>query len=217
MMSKTFQEKLLIVMFNLFPIIGVAFYHWVPFEMFWLFWMETLIISLFNTIRVLYSQGFEEGTYQHNFKIKLNYGSAIGYFITRIIIFIFYALFIIAFIGVLGSNDENSISALGVIFFRKELFNSALLLAIYSQTFYLVKYFFMNKAWYFSSPSQYPSLFDGRQIVMHIAVVLGGVGTAFLFNGKNNYGAIWIISIFCLVKCIYELFFTAPQNKMLID
>ncbi|RYY48200.1 MAG: hypothetical protein EOO06_10915 [Chitinophagaceae bacterium] len=207
-------DRLLIILFNLIPIIGVAYYDWAPFQMFWLFWMETLIISVFNTVRVLYSQGLETGERAEQHRTDLNVGSAFKFLLIRIFVFLFYSLFIIVFIGVMSSNSKKGVEALSVIFFGNSLFNLALAITVASQSFYLIKYFFLNGAYLFSKPNQYPAIFDARQIVIHVAVVLGGVGTAFLFkDGAAKWGEIWIIAIFCVIKCIFELFFaTHPAD-----
>src|SRR5690606_16224586 len=97
-------EHLPILIFNIVPIIGVAWYNWSPFEMFWLFWVETLIIAVFNAIRIAYSQGQEPGKPLTNQSLQLNIASAIKYMLMRLGIFLFYSIFIITFIGVLGSN-----------------------------------------------------------------------------------------------------------------
>ncbi|RYY71448.1 MAG: hypothetical protein EOO13_03055 [Chitinophagaceae bacterium] len=207
-MLKIRPETLVIILFNIIPIVGVAWYDWAPFQMFWLFWMETLIIAFFNCIRILFSQGLAAQSSSTGLPLRLNYGKALSYLVIRIFIFLFYSLFIIVFIGVMGHSGKNSLGSLSVIYFGNRLFNIALLLTVVTQSFYLVKYFFMNSAYYWSSPHQYSSLFDGRQIVIHIAVVLGGVGMSFLFkDGNSNWGAIWIISVFCVLKCVFELYF----------
>ncbi len=211
-MPKLSPEVAVTIAFNLVPIIGVAYYDWAPFEMFWLFWMETLIIAFFNTIRVLYSQGYEAGT-PVSAPLQLNFGSAIRYLFMRIFIFLFYAIFIIVFIGVLGSTDSNGIRALGAIAFQNKLFNLALLIIFCSQSYYLTRYFFMNRTYYYSKPSEYAGLFDGRQIVIHVAVVLGAVGATFLFKKESHshWAAIWTIGIFCLLKCIFDLYFISSR------
>lgn len=206
-------EILVAIIFNLIPILGVAFFDWAPFEMFWLFWMETLIIAFFNTIRVLYSQGKPAGHFR-NEPLTLNFKSAIGYLLLRIIIFLFYAIFIIVFIGILGSSGSNGVKALGAIAFLNKLFNLALLLMFVSQAYYITRYFFMNREYYYSKASDYASIFDGRQIVIHIAVVLGAVGGTFLFREKDSYAAaVWTISVFCILKCILDLYFISSRWK----
>lgn len=211
-MPKLSPEVAVTIVFNLVPIIGVAYYDWAPFEMFWLFWMETLIIAFFNTIRILFSQGYEAGQPAGS-SLQLNYIAAIKYLVLRIVIFLFYAIFIIVFIGILGSSDSNGIRALGAIAFQNKLFNLALLIIFCSQSYYITRYFFMNRAYYYSRPSEYAGIFDGRQIVIHVAVVVGAVGATFLFKKESSsqWAAIWTISIFCLLKCILDLYFISSK------
>ncbi len=204
-MTRTFSLAIIII-FNSIPIIGVAFYAWSVFEMFWLFWVETLIVALFNTIRVLYSQAQVEGTLVSQASRQYNFSAAFKYLVGRIFVFLFYSLFIIVFIGFVANNQGGEANIIKTLAFLNPLFNLAIILSVCSQSFYLVKNYFLSGAYRFSSPSQYPILFDGRQIVIHIAVVLGAVGSAFLFKDKAvaHYGAIWIIAVFCLCKTIYD-------------
>ena len=71
----------------------------------------------------------------------------------------------------------------------------------------------MNGAYFYSKPSGYPAIFDGRQIVMHVAVVVGAVGAIFLFKNVQNdsYASVWIIAVFCVIKCIFELYFSNQE------
>ena len=91
--------------------------------------------------------------------------------------------------------------------FQNLLFNLALALSVASNAFYIMRYFFSTRAYLYSTPTGYPLFFDGRQIVIHVAVVVGAVGATFLFEKSANpeYASIWIISIFCLAKCIFEI------------
>lgn len=200
-------SNLLVVFFNILPIIGVAFYNWLPFEMFWLFWVETLIIAAFNSIRVFYSQGHAFETFQDG-PLQFNGGKAFRYLLGRTLVFLFYSLFIIIFIGFLASPKKDSMHVLKTLAFANQFFNLALILCICSQAYYLIRYFFMNRAYYYSSADSFPILFDGRQIVIHIAVVVGAVGSTFLFKDNNNaqYASIWVIATLCLAKCVYELY-----------
>ena len=68
-----------------------------------------------------------------------------------------------------------------------------------------------------SNAKDYPIIFDGRQIVIHIAVIIGSIGSVFFFadSGMKAYTSIWIISIFCGLKLVYEWrIFTSEQDKM---
>jgi hypothetical protein len=208
MFLKNSPYILTVLVFNIIPVAGVAFYNWSPFEMFWLFWMETLIISVFNAIRVLFSQGIQEGAEIGNNSIKLHLLSSFKFLLIRIFIFLFYALFIIVFIGFMSNKEEDTVHMARTLAFQNLLFNMALLISIASNAFYIIRYFFANGAYRYAQHSDYAEIFDGRQIVIHVAVVLGAVGSAFLFekSGNAQYSSIWIIAIFCIAKCIFELY-----------
>jgi hypothetical protein len=197
----------LIIAFNMVPIIGVAYYHWLPFDMFWLFWVEALVLSFFNAVRVLFGQGQQPGTPPRPGRLTYHPGPAVKYMIGRFLIFLFYSLFIIVFIGVLGSPKEGRAAVFQTIVFGNPLFNWALLLGIAGQAFYLVKYFFLNGQYWYASPNDYPVLFDGRQLVVHVAVVLGAVGSQFFFKGMEggSRAGLWVIAIFSVAKCVFEL------------
>lgn len=196
--------------FNCLPIIGVAFYNWMPFEMFWLFWVETLIISCFNCIRILFSQGYAANIPFAKVPLHFNVYKALRYLLGRILVFLFYSLFIIIFIGFLASPKDDAINVVKTLAFSNRLFNLALILCVVTQGYYLVRYFLMNRAYFYSGVADYPVIFDGRQIVIHVAVVLGAVGSTFLFKDVANprYAAVWIIATLCLAKCVYEILST---------
>lgn len=201
-------SKWFIIGFNIIPIVGVAFYGWIPFDMFWLFWVETLIIGFFNAWRILFSQGNgSEVPFQEGIK-RWNMVRAMRYMIARVLIFLFYSIFIVVFIGFLGSKGTDG-GFIKTLAFANPLFNLALIVVAISQSFYLIKYFFMSRAYFYASPDSYADVFDARQIVIHIAIVIGAVGTAFLFDdtAQHNFGAIFMMSILCIAKCVYELFF----------
>ena len=144
-----------------------------------------------------------------------NGGAAFKFLLGRIGIFLFYSIFIVVFIGFLNGRKGDSVHVVQTIFFGNRLFNWALLLGVSSQAFYLIKYFFMNGQYYYAKVSDYAVVFDGRQLVIHIAVVLGAVGSSFLFkdNDLKGYSAIWIIAIFCVVKSVFELLTLNSSSK----
>jgi len=214
MFSKKGFTKLTILLFNLAPIIGVAFYDWSPFEMFWLFWMETLILSFFDTIRVLTSQqqSIAEAIVKH--PIHFNIKTSFRFFLSRLLIFIFYSIFIIGFIGFIAQKEKDPALIWSTLTFQNLFFNLALSVIFFINAIYLVKYFFSNGAYLYSKSDDYPMIFDGRQVVMHIGVVVGTLGSVFLFkeSSNTNLASVWVISIFCFVKCISELYFTKNQQ-----
>jgi Family of unknown function (DUF6498) len=196
-----------IIAFNLVPVFGVFFYDWQPFEAFWFFWVETLVVAVFNCIRIIYSQGRQQDALNSQ-PLVYNISKGVKYLVIRIVIFLFYSLFIIVFIGFVANTHADKGNVLGTILFQNKFFNLSLLISIASQGYYLVFYFFRSGAFIKARPDSYAALFDSRQLVIHIAVVLGALGGIFLVKNTayGNYSSTFIISLLCICKCATELF-----------
>lgn len=208
---------LFIIVFNLIPILGVASFNWQPFEAFWFFWVETLIMALFNTIRIVYSQGQLPGNVNSNKPLVYHLNSGIKYLAIRIAIFLFYAIFIITFIGFVANVNKDKVAIVTTLLLQNKLFNAGLLISIFSQGYYLLTGFFRNGAFYTSTPDSFTPIFDGRQLVIHVAIVLGALGGMFLEKNTSfgNYANIFIISLLCIGKCIFDIFNTSTTNNNL--
>lgn len=197
-----------IIAFNLVPVFGVFFYNWQPFEAFWFFWVETLIVACFNCIRIVFSQSSQQPALNATQPLTYNINKGIKYLLIRIGIFIFYSIFIIVFIGFVANTNSDKGNVLGTILFQNHFFNLSLLISIASQCYYLLFYFFRNGTYLTARPDSYTAIFDSRQLVIHIAVVLGALGGIFLAKNTSfsNYSNTFIISLLCICKCAAELF-----------
>ena len=197
-----------IIAFNLVPVFGVFFYNWQPFEAFWFFWVETLIVACFNCIRIVFSQGRQQEAVYTTQPLTYNINKGIKYLLIRIGIFLFYSVFIIVFIGFVANTHADKGNVLGTLLFQNRFFNLSLLISFVSQGYYLVFYFFRNGAYITALPESYTALFDSRQLVIHIAVILGALGSIFLTKNTayGNYSSTFIISLLCICKCAAELF-----------
>jgi Family of unknown function (DUF6498) len=197
----------LIIIFNVVPIFGVAFYNWQPFEAFWFFWVETLVIAVFNTIRIVFSQA--QPATEINTKRPLVYhlNKGIKYLLIRTAIFFFYAIFIIVFVGFVANTNKDKGTVLGTILLQNQFFNVGLLISFGSQCYYLITGFFKNESYFTASPNEYTAIFDGRQLVIHVAIVLGALGSMFLTKqtALGSYGNIFIISLLCICKCFFDI------------
>lgn len=195
-----------ILAINIVPVFGVLFYDWQPFQAFWVFWLETLIMAVFNMVRIVFSQNQLEGN--GGLPRQYNIGKGFKYFMIRLFIFFFYSIFIIGFIGFVANTHGNKKELLATLLFQNRVFNLSLLISIFSQGYYLVFYFFRNRVYLTANPEQYAALFDGRQLVIHVAVVVGAVGSIYLNKNTSfgSYANTFIISLLCICKCIVELF-----------
>jgi hypothetical protein len=205
-----------IIAFNLVPVFGVFFYNWQPFEAFWFFWVETLIVAVFNSIRIVFSQSRQQAAVNSTKPLAYNINKGIKYLLIRIGIFLFYSVFIIVFIGFVANNHTDKRNVLTTLLFQNKFFNLSLLISIASQGYYLVFYFFRSGAFITARPDSYAALFDSKQLVIHIAVVLGAMGGIFLVKNTayGYYSSTFIISLLCICKCVAELFNYKPAAEI---
>jgi len=215
-MNKTISIAFIII-FNSVPIVGVAFYNWQPFEAFWFFWVETLVIAFFNTIRIVFSQG-QPATVNSPVHLVYHIYKGFKYLMIRMVIFLFYSIFIITFIGFVANPSQDKSMVLKTILFQNTFFNLGLLISICSQGYYLINNFFRTGSFVTSKPDNYAAIFDGRQLVIHVAIVLGAMGSMFLMKNTSfgNYGGILIISLLCICKCIFDIFSTSTAEYKIV-
>jgi hypothetical protein len=197
----------LIIIFNLVPVFGVAFYNWQPFEAFWFFWVETLLIAVFNSIRIVFSQGRQATAVNMQRPLVYHINKGFKYLLIRIGIFFFYAIFIIVFIGFVANASKDKSMVLGTILLQNKFFNAGLLISIGSQCYYLIAGFFRNGSYLTAAPDAYAAIFDGRQLVIHVAIVLGAMGSMFLMKetALGSYGNIFIIALLCICKSFFDI------------
>jgi hypothetical protein len=183
------------------------------------FWVESLIIALFNAIRIVYSQGQPPEHVTTNKPLVYHFNRGIKYPGIRIIVFLFYAVFIITFIGFVANVNKDKEAVVTTLLFQNKLFNAGLLISIFSQGYYLIAGFFRNDAFYTSSPDSFAAIFDGRQLVIHVAIVVGALGGMYLAKhiSFGNYGNIFIISLLCICKCMFDISTARTANNNLPD
>ena len=196
----------LIIFTNLFPIYGVITYNWTIFSIVYLYWLELLIVSTFQLLKILTAEGDKEIT----MIVKLFL--AIRFFLFRTGIFLFYLLFIVTFLGLLITNKENSDSELLTFAHALTLKGSFYRITltsffIYNLVEYLVQ-FRLNGKYKTSTPNDNFTLLDPHIIVVHIVVVLG----TFLYAGVteklslDHHTAIIACAIlFAIVKIIADV------------
>ena len=165
-------------------------------------------MAVFNCIRIVFSQSRQQPAVNAIQPLVYHINKGIKYLLIRIGIFLFYSLFIIAFIGFVANNNADKGNVLTIILFQNKFFNLSLLISIASQGYYLVFYFFRSGTFITARPDSYAAIFDSRQLVIHIAVVLGALGGIFLVKNTayGNYSSTFIIGLLCICKCAAELF-----------
>ena len=116
------------IAFNLMPIYGVMANHWTMFSVIYLYWLETVILSLFSFIKIVSSKGttpnginltgiFTEGEWK--------WKTGIRFLIIRIGMLLFYLLFIFLFVGLLISSKDDMGTNIEMVFFMNPVLGSS--------------------------------------------------------------------------------------------
>lgn len=195
-----------IIISNLFPIFGYLYWGLTPFFIFWLFWVEGLIISFFNVFRILIYKTEDESLGQKTNIIVNRLRKSLVYIAMRIGVFVFYSIFVITFIGFVLAEKNHQIKNASILAFRDIHFNTALLYFVGNQLAILLAHFITFKNHVFKPiyPTSY--ILDRNQLIIHVAVVLAGVSGQFL--KEHNVSRIdiylFVIVIFCIVKTLFD-------------
>lgn len=217
-----------LIVSNIFPLIGVLYYHMSFFMLFYVYWCETCIISIFNLIKMgkasrqdvpdpgLTINGKNLTSQQVNSKkyMRRMYGS------TRCFILLFYLLFIVVFVGLMESvRHEDSttlINMADILFFRVRWMQITLGVFI---LLHAIQYWqwLATREYEETSLRQLGSPFDGRMIVMHIVIVLGTFLSIYasehLFPNNPHAGQIAFASLFVFLKIMLDIISYNRNNK----
>ena len=196
----------LIIFSNLFPLYGVINYNWTIFSVVYIYWIELLIISTFQLLKILLAKGDTNATFFN----KLALG--IKFFIFRTGLFFFYLLFIVVFLGLLTSaksgETKDAITMFEAMFFRGTFYRITLLSFILYNLVEFLVLFIANEKYKTDKPHDNFILLDAHIIVVHIVVVLGtflyqGVTEHFHWNHKS--AMIACVSLFVVIKIIADI------------
>lgn len=198
----------LLVLSNLFPLLGVMREGWPFFLVLYVFWLEMLIITFFEEIKMIVSRAGEHGW--EKLRLMFFYGLVRGG------IFCFYLIFIIVFIGLLGTSKEQHITVIKALIFRNTILNIAILNFIAYNLIDFIFNFILNKKYLKSKASDHNNIIDGRQVIVHIVVVLGAFLSNFILARSGNnyyYSNLGLVTLFIFVKIIGDFFSTANSEE----
>ncbi len=192
----------LIIFSNLFPLYGVIIYNWTIFSVVYIYWIELLIISSFQLLKIIVAQGDKEATFFSKLVI------AFQFFIMRTALFFFYLIFILVFLGFLASAKEDSMKMLEVIFLRESFYKITLLSFFLYNFLEFIIQFILNEKYKKTIPKDNFIILDSHILVVHVVVVLG----TFLYKGVTDFlhmnhksAMIVCVSLFVLVKIIADV------------
>ncbi len=207
-----------LILANILPLIGVIYYDVSFFALIYLYWWETVIISIFQFIKMGKAQKKSEP--DPNFTINgkpLSYDQVnsksymrFSYALIRILMLAFYLLFIVIFVGLLASSKEDDLLgfARALTFVEPWVFAGFLAFVFTHLVEYIV--WMRDEEYKNTSLRELGSVFDARIIVIHVVIVLGTFAAMFagekLFPATPNAGSIAYVCLFVLLKVIVDIF-----------
>lgn len=206
-----------LLMANLIPVYGAWTGELTFFQVLYLYWFESLMMIVFNGVKILFSNG--DNSDGNIFLVTINGlkqppkdGKVdsiweriyifIRYAITRTLMLLFYLIFIIVFIGFMVTDKSHFTQSVDTVMFMNTYFNTALLAFVFSNIITLATSFFMNGNYRIMSPYAFNSFIDTRTIIIHVMTVLVAVIHLHFFEGKSyaSVGEVVYVTLFVLIK-----------------
>lgn len=196
----------LIIFSNLFPLYGVINYNWNIFSVVYIYWIELLIITFFQFLKIIIAQGNSKLL----FLSKLFLG--LKFILFRVALFLFYLLFIVVFLGFLISAKDNSenraLNIFDTLFIKDSFFRITLLSFILYKFIEFIVLYILNNDYKISKPTDHNNFLDMHILIVHLVVVIGtflyqGVTDTLHWNHKS--AMIACVSLFVVIKIIADV------------
>ena len=205
---------LILLATNFLPLYFYATGGWSVFMFFYLYWLETLILSFYSSLKIIYASGYAENETEPTLFKKII--TAIKFFIARFLLLCFYLMFLVVFIGFMGEDKDAMLKSLLAVVFRDETFNIALAGFILSHGFEFLFNYLLTDENKKMRADGYTLFFDARIIVIHVSIVLSAFAiTAFSDNhiAGHTVGSYLALTIFIIIKMIVDVFHLTTLNK----
>ena len=205
---------------NGLPVYGAAIGKLVFFQVIYLYWFESLLLIFFDCIRIGAAQGrqitgsvfnkISVGGVREDVEV-MGFGAKSGLIIrtivTRVLLLLFYLLFIVLFVGFQVTGKEHNMDVLETMIFRNQFFNTAIIIFLINMIVQLIGGFFISGKYRTDSPRTYASVLDGRTIFMHVMIVGSVFIHKFFFENQSfaATGEIVYVGIFMLIKTIVDI------------
>lgn len=197
----------MIIILNLIPVYGMLFLKWSIFSVLYFYWLETLVISFSNAVKMAYAAREIPGS-----RTKM----MLQYLFFRLAMFFFYLIFIFVFVGLIIATKEQLRTNLMTFLFLDKAFNWAVVGMILSYGFNLTFNYILNDEYKHFSPNDFNIVFDFRTVIMHIVIVLGAVIYGFMEEKgmTSEQGSYLYLGFFILLKTLYDIFiYYSDKNK----
>lgn len=214
-----------VILANIIPLVAIISYDFSFFSLIYLYWWETVLLSIFNFMKM----GSANKTGEPDPNLKIN-GRVLSheqvnnrkymrrmYIFVRMGMLIFYLIFIVVFIGVLGMDRGDDPAKFGETILLIDPWIRIGLAAFFIT--HLLEYIVWRRDGSAAETTlrELGSPFDARVIVMHLVIVLGTFLSMFvtesMFPNNPKAGSIAYASIFVILKTIVDLLAYVKNTK----
>lgn len=192
---------------NFVSLLGVIFFDWSVFALFYFFYLETVAISFFDGLKILYAEGDEDK--------GPHIVPAFRFLFFRFFILAFYMVFIIVFVGILISGQQGKGYEWAQYFM---LMVPSFKITVYSllalQLFDFIFFYMIKKQREHTTVASLNQFFNARIVIIHVVIILGAF-TFQYFGDKfgSRYGIIGFATVFVLFKILVDFFLYAIDSK----
>ncbi|MBP6154777.1 MAG: hypothetical protein KA457_08160 [Chitinophagales bacterium] len=198
---------------NLMPIYGVLNFGWTLFSVLYIYWLELLIITFFDFLKIVSANGDDSTNW-----MKLVLGGKL--ILIRVGIFFFYLTFLITFIGIMLSaknEDVKDLVTMADALFLKSTFYKITLLSVFISHTIDFYFSFIASNKYKNTTAQKEFIFlDAHILVVHIVIVL----SVFLYKGltekmniEHTSAIVACVSLFAIIKIVVDYAKAVTNNK----
>jgi len=203
---RQYLSGVILVSINLVPLIGVIFLNWNIFSLLLLYWLENIVIGLYNILKIYKINGFKNGTQTALF-FTLHYGFFI--FLHGIFIIMLFASFL-ATSGaevvsspflIKWSSSKEFVSSVGSVLV-------AFILLIFSHGLSCYINFFKGNEYKKVSINRLFFRPYKRILLTDLAILLGGTIIVFLRP------SLWSLALFVILKLFLDLFSHISEHSI---
>jgi hypothetical protein len=210
---------LMLIASNAMPVYGAATGKLVFFQMIYLYWFESLLLIIFDCIRIAAARGkgtegeiyINRDSDMREDAIPVGFGMRLSLILRSILfrtgLLLFYLVFIVVFVGLQVTDKAHRMDVAMTMGLQNPFFNAAVLVFLINMTVQLIGGFFLNGRYKTESPRSFYNFLDGRTILMHVMIVGSVFIHQYFFEHKayEAWGEVVYVGIFMLIRTILDL------------
>lgn len=199
-MTQENKAKSLHLAMNLTPLVGAIAFGWTPFSIVYSYWLESLGIVGFTSIKMIMSKGDEN--------MRFKFAKSVWHFIKYSFVLGFYMLFMVAFLGLfLEDMSGKDPDFLDYLIFLEPSFRYAMLGLLATKTIYFYGDYVQNKKYETATHEELKKGTSSRMVTIHLVILLGFFSAAAVMELGNKDWAFPVFAmVFVSIKAIIDYF-----------